>query len=68
MPAHSAKQLARAAVEQLPEDATVDDVMERLAFLAEVERGLAEAEAGHTIPHEEVLARFAAPTGDRPDR
>jgi len=61
MPARSAKQLAQAAVDHLPDDATIEDVMERLAFLAEIERGLAEAEAGRTVPHEEVLARFTAP-------
>lgn len=61
MPARSAKQLAQAAVQHLPEDATIEDVMECLAFLAGIERGLADAEAGRTIPHEDVLARFAAP-------
>ena len=67
MSVRSAKQLVQAAVERLPEDATVEDVMERLAFLAEIERGLAEAEAGHTISHEEVLARFTTPTFDGDD-
>lgn len=61
MPARSAKQLAQAAVERLPEDATIEDVMERFAFLAEIERGLADVEAGRTIPHEQVLARFTTP-------
>lgn len=64
MSPHSAKQLAQAAVEHLPDDASVEDVMERLAFLAEVERGLAEADAGRTIAHEEILARFTAPGFD----
>lgn len=65
MPARSAKQLAQAAVDGLPEDATIEDVMERLAFLAEIECGLADAEAGRTIPHDEILARFPAPSGER---
>ena len=55
----SAKQRVLAAVEGLPEDATIEDAMERLYFLAKVERGLADAEAGRTVPHEEVRARFA---------
>lgn len=46
------------AVQDLPEDATVEDAIERLYFLAKVERGLKQAEAGETIPHDEVKARF----------
>ena len=57
-PAPTPKQLAREAVERLPEDATLEDAIERLVFLAKVERGLAQADAGRTIPHEEVRARY----------
>ena len=46
------------AVQDLPEDATVEDAIERLYFLAKVERGLAQAEAGETISHDEIKARF----------
>ncbi len=38
--------------------------MERLAFMAEVERGLADAEEGRTISHDEVAARFTPPIVD----
>lgn len=66
MPARTAKQLALAAVERLPDDATVEDAMERLAFLADIEAGLADADAGRTVSHEEVLAQFAPPGGALP--
>ena len=46
------------AIQELPEDASVEDAMERLYVLAKIERGLAESKAGNTIPHEEVKARF----------
>lgn len=46
------------AVQQLPADATIEDAMERLYFLAKVERGLQEATNGKTLSHEEVRARF----------
>ena len=36
----AAKQLLREVVERLPDDATVEDAMERLYFLAKVTRGL----------------------------
>jgi predicted transcriptional regulator len=52
------KQKIVETVEHLPDDATVEDAMERLYFLAKIERGLAESEAGDTIPHEDVRKRF----------
>jgi predicted transcriptional regulator len=45
-------------LEKLPSDATVEDAMERLYFLAKVERGLAESEAGQTVSHEEAKRRL----------
>ena len=54
----SPKELAREAVEKLPPDATVEDAMERLRFLAKIERGLAQADNGQTISHADVRARL----------
>ena len=48
------------ALRSLPADATVDDAIERLVFMAKVEEGLAELDAGQGIPHEEVKRRFGA--------
>jgi predicted transcriptional regulator len=50
----SAKQLLREAVERLPEDATVEDAMDRLYFLSKVAHGLAAADRGDVVPHEEA--------------
>jgi predicted transcriptional regulator len=58
MPQPSTKQLIRDAVEKLPADATVEDAMERLYLLAKVERGVAQADSGQTLSHEEVRARL----------
>ncbi|HKB66515.1 MAG TPA: hypothetical protein VKC61_11735 [Pyrinomonadaceae bacterium] len=46
------------AVQDLPDDATVEDAIERLYFLAKVERGLKQSETGETISHDEIKARF----------
>jgi predicted transcriptional regulator len=46
------------AIQDLPDDATVEDAMERLYFLAKIERGLEQAREGETISHEEIKARF----------
>ena len=52
------KQRIVETVEHLPDDATVEDAMERLYFLAKVERGLEQSEAGQTISHADVKKRF----------
>ena len=46
-------------VEELPDDATFEDAMERFLFMAKVERGLMQADGDQTISHEEVRARMA---------
>lgn len=50
----NAKQLLREAVERLPEDATVEDAMDRLYFLSKVARGLHAADRGDVVSHEEA--------------
>jgi predicted transcriptional regulator len=42
----------------LPANATIEDAMERLYFLAKVQRGLEQADAGDTLPHEEAKKRL----------
>jgi predicted transcriptional regulator len=59
MPDSSAKQRVIEAVQGLPADATVEDAMERLYFLAKIERGLADADAGRVVSHEDIRARFS---------
>ena len=54
----SAKKLLRETLEKLPDDATVEEVIERLLFLAEIEQGVADADAGRTISHEDAKARL----------
>jgi len=54
----SIKQKVLEAVQQLPPDATVEDAMERLYFLAKVERGVAQADAGETLSHEAARKRL----------
>ena len=54
----STKQKVLELVEQLPSDASIDDVMERLYFLAKVERGLEQLATGRAIPHDEVKRRY----------
>ena len=46
------------AIRELPADATVDDAIERLVFLAKIEIGLGQLDRGEGIPHDEVKRRL----------
>ena len=46
------------AVEELPDDVTLDEAIEKLCFLAKVERSLRKTNEGPTVPHDEVKERF----------
>ncbi len=58
MPGNTAKQKILEAIEKLPADATLEDAIERLVFLAKVERGLAELDAGKGVDHTEAKRRL----------
>lgn len=58
MPEPKVKERLLDAVRGLPEDATVEDAMEKLYFLAKVEEGHRQAEAGETVSHEEAKRRI----------
>jgi len=45
-------------IRELPADATIDDAIETLVFVAKIERGVAELDAGLVVPHDEVKRRF----------
>jgi predicted transcriptional regulator len=53
------KELVLEAVKDLPDDAPVEDAMERLLLLAKIERGIEQADAGNTISHEQLKQRLA---------
>ena len=54
----SAKEAAREIIERLPDRATWDDIMYELYVKQKIEEGLADIEAGRTIPHEQVKAEL----------
>ncbi len=47
------------AVRELPDDASIEDAMGRLLFLAKVEKGIEQADKGQTVSHSEVKERMA---------
>jgi hypothetical protein len=46
------------AIEELPDDATFEDALERLYFMHKVEIGLREITSGEAIPHDDAVARL----------
>jgi predicted transcriptional regulator len=51
------KQRILNALDDLPEDASVEDAIERLYFLAKVEKGFGQLDAGESLDHDEVKRR-----------
>jgi predicted transcriptional regulator len=50
------KQTVQALLDRLPEDCSLEDVQYHLYVLQAVASGAADADAGHTLSHEEVAA------------
>ena len=46
------------SIQELPEDATWEDIQERINFVAGVRKGLRELDEGKGIPHERVREEF----------
>jgi predicted transcriptional regulator len=57
-PARDLKQEAHRLVDQLPADASWDDLMYEVYVRQAVEGGLADAEAGRVVTHEEAVAQL----------
>ncbi|MCF7948838.1 MAG: hypothetical protein K9M94_09665 [Spirochaetia bacterium] len=46
------------AIQELPDDATYEDIMKKLYFLEKVEKGLKDIREGATVTHEEAKERI----------
>ena len=58
MPHRITRERMLEVIRELPEEASVDDAIEKLVFLAKVEEGLAQLDRGEGIPHDEVKRRL----------
>ncbi len=52
------KESAIQSIESLPEDATWDDILDRINFMAGVRRGLRELDEGKGIAHQQIKDEF----------
>ncbi|WP_340106128.1 hypothetical protein [Rhodohalobacter sp. 8-1] len=52
------KQKVIDSIEKLPEDASLDEIMERIYFIHKIEVGLKQSEQGDVISHDEVFKKI----------
>ncbi|MBI4483117.1 MAG: hypothetical protein HY652_09525 [Acidobacteria bacterium] len=52
------KQQILKAIEELPDDASVEDALERLYLLYKIERGLKQADNGELVTQDEARQRM----------
>ena len=54
-----AKQQMLKAIEELPDDANIEDALERLYLLYKIDRGITQADTGELISQEQARQRMA---------
>ena len=47
-----------AAIQRLPDDASYEDAIERLSYLRSIEIGIAQADVGDVMDHDEFMAEL----------
>lgn len=55
----TAKDEVRELLDNLPDDASLEEIQYHLYVRQKIQRGLAAAKQGRTIPHEEVVRRMS---------
>jgi hypothetical protein len=53
------KEIVLQTVSQLPDDCSIDEIADRIEFLAAVQKGLDQLDRGEGIPHEEIKKQLA---------
>lgn len=57
--AMTTKEKVMESLQDLPDDVSIEDVMERLLFLSKIQEGIRQADAGHTLSHAQVKESMA---------
>jgi len=52
------KQIAINTLNEFPKEFDLEELIEKLVFIDKVEKGMAQAKKGQTIPHERVMERM----------
>jgi predicted transcriptional regulator len=53
------KEMVLNTVRGLPDDCSIDEIADRIEFLAAVRKGLDQLERGEGIPHDEIKKQLA---------
>jgi len=56
----TAKQKAIEAIQELPDDCSLDEIADRLEFLAAIQKGLDQLDRGEGISHAEIKRQLAS--------
>ena len=56
----SQKELVLEAIRNLPDDASIELIADRVDFIAGIQKGLADLDQGDLIAHDEVKKQLAA--------
>jgi predicted transcriptional regulator len=54
------KEIVLETIRALPDDCWLDEIAERIEFMAAVQRGLDQLDRGESIPHDEVNKQLAS--------
>ena len=54
----STKEQVIKVIEELPQDASIEDAMEKLYVLYKIEKGIKQADQGKKVSHEEAKKRM----------
>ena len=55
----SQKELVLDAIQELPDDASIDQIADRVEFMAAIQKGIDDIDRGDTVPHEEIKKQLA---------
>lgn len=55
----SQKELVLEAIQDLPNDASIDQIADRVEFMAAVQKGIHDIDRGDFIPHDEIKRQLA---------
>jgi predicted transcriptional regulator len=55
----SQKELVLEAIQELPDDASIDQIADRVEFMAAIQKGIDDIDSGDTVPHEEIKKHLA---------
>ena len=59
-PAMTEKEIVLETIRALPDDCSLEDIAERIEFMAAIQKGLDQLDRGEGIPHDEIKKQLAS--------